>query len=283
MLEDLLVSLKQVSAQNQIIVVDDQSTDDTEEVVKQFDVDYTKSTGEGQVEAKRVGVELAEGDIIGFLEDDMIVQEGFLNPIIQAFEEGEKIVQSKVIFQDHGLENTDEDPATLVEYRWDFQHVTKWNYGSTKRYIPFGLESGRFIHRSVLEEVPIVDPNLRGPGFGESISFSFRAREKGYRICFVPSSVITHVGAEEGGSSDRFNKNLSTSDCNEYDFYRFHNNAYIHCRFFPEYVIPTLLYHTFYTSIVRSLLSGDGSCLFQIPRGMIKGIYTGYKERKNNE
>jgi len=278
-LENLLDSLQQTATQCQIVVVDDQSTDDTEDVVNQFDVDYTRSAGEGQVKAKKEGLKIAEGEIIGFLEDDMIVEDGFLKPILQAFESGEKIVQSKVVFQDHGLKPIDEDPTTIAEYRWNFDHVTRWNYGSTGQYIPFGLESGRFIHRSVINEVPIVDPHLRGPGFGESISFCFRAQEQGYRIYFEPDSVILHVGAEDGGSSERFDKDISASDCSEFEYYRFHNNIYLHCRFAPMYISFALLYHLFYTTLIRTYLSHDTSCLFIIPFGLLSGIGTEIKRR----
>jgi len=278
-LENLLESLQQATTQCQIIVVDDQSTDDTAEVVKQFDVDYTRSTGEGQVKAKKEGLKLAEGEIIGFLEDDMIVEDGFIHPILQAFESGEKIVQSKVVFQDYGLESIDEDPAIIVDYRWNFDHVTKWNYGSTGRYIPFGLESGRFVHRSIIDEVPIVDPHLRGPGFGESISFCFRAQEQGYRIYFEPESVILHVGSDVGGSNERFNKDLSTSNCSKFEYYRFHNNIYLHCRFAPLHVVSALIYHIFYTTLIRTWLSRDTSCLFMIITGLLSGINTEIKRR----
>jgi len=273
-LEDLLESFQRTTTQCQIIVVDDQSTDDTPNVANRFDVDYTQSTGEGQAKAKKEGLKLAEGEIIGFLEDDMIVEEGFLNPILQAFESGEKIVQSKVVFQDHGLKAIDEDPATIVDYRWNFKHVTRWNYGSTGQYIPFGLESGRFVHRSVIDEVPIVDPQLRGPGFGESISFCFRARDQGYRIYFEPESVILHVGADVGGSNERFDKDLSTSDCGKFEYYRFHNNIYLHCRFAPMYIFPALFYHIFYTVPIRTWLSQNLSCITAISGGLIRGIYT---------
>lgn len=273
-LEGLLKSLEQTVSESQIIVVDDQSTDDTEEVVKQFDVEYTKSPGEGQLKAKGVGIELADGEIIGFLEDDMIVTDGYLEPVIQAFEAGEKVVQSKVVFQDHELEPVDKDPDTLVEYRWNFNHITKWHYGSTGQHIPFGLESGRFVHHSVLDEVPIVDPNLCGPGFGESISFSFRAQEQGYQIYFEPNSVILHIGADDGGSSDRFEKNLLTNGCSKFEYYRFHNSMYLHSRFAPEYILPGFIYHIIYTAIARAYSSGDMSCIPTISRGLFYGIFT---------
>ncbi|MFB6225470.1 MAG: FkbM family methyltransferase, partial [Candidatus Paceibacteria bacterium] len=96
-LKELLESLQCAQGPYQIIVVDDQSTDNTENVAKDFDIDYVLGSGNGQVQAKQTGLELAEGKYIGFLEDDMVVSECFLEPILQAFRNGEKIVQSKVV------------------------------------------------------------------------------------------------------------------------------------------------------------------------------------------
>lgn len=274
-LRRLLESLRKARGDYQTIVVDDQSTDKTEEVAKKYDTDYVYGSGEGQLEAKQIGTEVAKGQFIGFLEDDMIVSESFLDPVMKKFQHGKDIIQSKVIFHDHDLEADSREPEYITKYRWNFTNVTNWHCGSEGRHISFTLESGRFIRKDVLNHVQLIDQNLLAPGFGESISFSFRARSKGYNIQFEPNSVIHHIGAERGGSSERFEKNLSSKHCSDFEFCRYHNMMYIHTRFFPEYSIPALVYHMFRTTAMFTTSGQDLSCLTIIPSALIKGFFTG--------
>src|SRR5687767_8482749 len=67
--------LKQEFTDQEIIVVDDGSTDDTPEVLASYGTDVTvirKTKNEGPGSARNLGVEHASGDYIAFLDSDDI-------------------------------------------------------------------------------------------------------------------------------------------------------------------------------------------------------------------
>jgi glycosyltransferase involved in cell wall biosynthesis len=51
-------------------VVDDGSTDDTPEVVKEYPVKYVRATGVGRGEVRNYGIKQAQGEFLAFLDDD---------------------------------------------------------------------------------------------------------------------------------------------------------------------------------------------------------------------
>jgi len=277
-LTSLLESVSSAGGHHEVVVVDDQSDDGTKAVIEESDATYVRGTGDGPTEARRLGAQRASGSVIGFLEDDHVVTDNYLDPVHEAFDRGERVVQSRVIQRDQGQERHDVDPDPHIEYNWNFRNDTKWNYGKTGRHIPFSLESGRFVHHTVLEDVPIEDPNLKADGYGESLSFAFRAREHGYRIYFAPDSIINHVGTDTGGTEGRFNKQKNTVTCTDFEYYKYHNLMYIHTRFLPRFALPALLYHLAVTAAGRSILGQhELNCLKLVSGGLIHGLVTGLR------
>lgn len=62
----------------EVVVVDDQSTDDTPLVATAYPVVYHRVEGVGASSARNAGIAVAQGDIIGFLDDDDVFVPGAL-------------------------------------------------------------------------------------------------------------------------------------------------------------------------------------------------------------
>jgi len=207
-LKNLITFLSKDNNIFEIIVIDDQSTDGTKDMISiEFpEIMYLKGEGLGQKYAKQKGLRAAVGNIITFLDDDALPENGWLEPVIEAFKEGEQVVQCKLIFKNKGECNIKKERANIGTIRWNMRQKGLWNWGIKPRYINLCHEFGIFIKRNVLEKVPFFDPYLAGDGYGESISFSLRLKQAGYCILFIPESIIYHLGANEGGSIDRYKK-----------------------------------------------------------------------------
>jgi glycosyltransferase involved in cell wall biosynthesis len=71
----------------EIIVVDNGSTDDTEQVAKALGTRYLRATKPGAAATRNVGIEAATGDYIAFLDDDDVWLPGHLRPQLALLDE----------------------------------------------------------------------------------------------------------------------------------------------------------------------------------------------------
>lgn len=88
----------------EIIVVDNNSTDDTKRAVEEFSgrpavaLRYELEREQGKSFALNRGIAVARGEILGFTDDDVTVDRGWLRAILQAFqEEGVACVGGKIL------------------------------------------------------------------------------------------------------------------------------------------------------------------------------------------
>jgi len=115
--------LEQEGVEFEVIVVDDGSTDDTESVVKNFQsVHYLKQPASHQGVARNRGVEVATGNVVVFIGDDIFVEPGFLKA-----------------HADRHMEHPDENLVVLGYSTWDptlpindymrFLESSGWQFG----------------------------------------------------------------------------------------------------------------------------------------------------------
>lgn len=89
--DKIVEAIRSVKAQSysaiQLIVADDGSTDNTAELLKQFDnIDYFYQENKGQGAARNLGLKHAKGEYIASLDSDDIWHEDFLTVAIRALE-----------------------------------------------------------------------------------------------------------------------------------------------------------------------------------------------------
>lgn len=89
---DCLHSLKKQTHKNlEIIVVDDGSTDSTEQLTKKFKVNFLKQRHMGPGTARNLGASKAKGQVLVFVDADMTFDEKFIEELIKPIVEGKTI------------------------------------------------------------------------------------------------------------------------------------------------------------------------------------------------
>jgi len=268
MLADLLRSL--ANEKCEIIVVDDKSTDGTAEVLKkQFPkVKYVLGDGKGQKFAKQKGLEASKGDIIGFIDDDSRVDAGIVRTVEDDFAEGEVIVQTRLVFLNKGEKRIDLDRSDIGMKRWNLRQTGRWNYGMVSKYVELCAECGVFFSRKLLADVPWFDDKLVGDGYGESLSFSLRTAERNYKILFEPRAIVWHIGAQTGGSIERYEKERSTF-CSPFAEIIATNLIYLNSRF-NRRMLPFVKLYFIAAGIYLSVI-GRKNCLKYFLNGIRVG------------
>lgn len=148
-----LNSLKsqKTSRKYEVIVVDNNSTDKTSQIVREFtglDLKLVKESKKGRGFARKSGFKKAQGEIILSTDADTTVPEDWIEKLVQSFDEDQVVgVTGTFKIQDQGMiKNTIFNLLMLVStYLYWILHGYFWFYGGSfavKREIYF--QSGEF-------------------------------------------------------------------------------------------------------------------------------------------
>ncbi len=178
--------MKAADEQTEIILVNDGSTDNSAEIGKQFGVKIIKLPEKsGAANARNNGVRQAKGEIILFVDADVVVQPDTMRDVRRLFAENQDYT---AIFGSY--DDTPGEPDFFSQYRnlmHRFYHQTSggdadtfWSgFGAVKREA--FLDVGGFDAEKF--EIPSV----------EDIELGYRLREKGYKILLVPELEAKHL------------------------------------------------------------------------------------------
>ncbi len=176
----------------ELILVDNNSTDNTESVVAQFaaksrlDVRYVPEKRPGLSHARNAGIAAARGDIVAFTDDDCMVDKGWLGAIVREFEADPAL---------SGIGGRVE----LFDIRDKPVTITTCN---ERRLLSLTDEFVGFIHgcnmafsRVAFKRIGFFDPRL-GAGTrvmsAEDSDFLYRALKAGLKVVYSPDILVYH-------------------------------------------------------------------------------------------
>ena len=202
----------------EIILVNNNSTDRTEEFCKLFQKDYPDipyhyfmEENQGLSYARNRGIKQAHGDILLFLDDDAIIQENYFYnlkrhlknyPYIMAF--GGKIIP---VF---------ETGITPKWYsKWTMSCVSTFDKGKKVNFFkgnsyPIGANMG--VKAECIAHVALFDTELgrkkESLAGGEEKDFFLRMKKLNYPILYCPDVVVEHI-IPERRTTNEYVKNLA--------------------------------------------------------------------------
>jgi glycosyltransferase involved in cell wall biosynthesis len=204
-LESLVASQLPPAAEWEVLVVDNNSTDQTREVVADFAlrfagrVRYVLEPRQGLSYARNAGIQEAGGDVLAFVDDDVTVEPEWLARLTSIFQEGSWAGAGGPILPESGFKlppwispsalhlsapfahfNPCSDPGELAEPPWGanmaFRKAMFQKYGGFRTDL--GLRPGSRITN-------------------EDIEFGRRLLAAGERLFYVPTAVVYHPVPEE--------------------------------------------------------------------------------------
>jgi GT2 family glycosyltransferase len=200
MVQTLLDSLKEVEGlerfQPEIIVGDNHSQDETwnllHTIAKKFPVPLTllKVQKRGKSAVMNEASRVARGDVIAFLDDDVIVQPDWLCAVQHFFQEKEcHAAQGVIRIRPPRTENR-EIHALINRYRT----IPNIDFGPDIEHF-HSLNGANFaVSRHALNRVGPFDERL-GPGASgtsEDVDFARRLRREGFKIGYMREAVVYH-------------------------------------------------------------------------------------------
>lgn len=153
----------------EVIVVDDASTDKTKEEIEKIGFKYIKlEKNSGQATARNTGAKIAKGDILFFIDSDIMIKKDTLEQIDKAYKNPEIMVYQGV---------TSKKPLNkgfgpeLMALKW-------YHTLSKERKASFVYSHVFSIRKEVFNEFGGFNQKFRPPGAGEEFDLGIRLRKK---------------------------------------------------------------------------------------------------------
>lgn len=175
----------------EIVIVNDGSTDNTSELIRNgdwsFNYQYIETSGVGVSRARDIGFRSASGDFIAFTDADCVVDEDWILKLLEPFEDDVAAVGGP------NLTPEDDEPfARCVGLALSFLSKPGARYayeGSKIREIHHNPTCNVMYRKDVLEEVNGFNHDLVTTDDEE---LDYRIRQRGYRILYTPFARVKH-------------------------------------------------------------------------------------------
>jgi len=198
-LDALQIAVEYDGQDHEIILVDNGSTDGTQDYVRthypririiELDRNYRFCR------ANNIGVKCAKNEIVVLLNNDVIVEQGFLRPLLQGFQHPDIFAVTSQIFNydtSKIREETGKTFGTLVFGCVHVGHTLPSGLDEQRDYVPvFYAGGGSSAYSRELFLALEGFNEIYNPGYVEDADLSYRAWKAGYRVLFCPSSKVIH-------------------------------------------------------------------------------------------
>ena len=168
----------------EVIVVNDGSTDGTEEILKEYEkkapckFKWFTQRNQGSYAARNLGIEMAKGGIICFIDDDCIADKHWIEKLVEGFTDGwVGGVGGQIIAY---------NPKKIVEEyaKFDQEEAIKGEF-----YPSFLITCNAAYRKDILENCGYFDPYFRSGG---DVDMGIRVTWKGYKLKYAPDAIVYH-------------------------------------------------------------------------------------------
>jgi len=189
----------------EIIVVDNNSIDNTKEIINSFTKDnprirYIFEPKQGISNARNAGINNAKGEVLAFIDDDVLIDEDWLSNIAR--------FSSACDFDAAGGKVEPIYPANTPQWIKDYKDILNGpipchDQGENvklydKTMLPF-IGANMVIKRKVFEQIKGFNPGIgAGKGsIGEDTELFHRIQSVGYKIYYNPNILLFHPVIKE--------------------------------------------------------------------------------------
>ena len=256
----------------EVIVIDSDSVDYTEKLKDHFPIRFVSIHERNRQRARNLGISIAGGDVVAFLDDDVVVSEEWMNHILESY--------VKEYIGGVG--------GRVVPYGASAGFHVKISKNDVGRVFDNGLVIGNFdipcenaievdsfigcnmsFRRELLLKVGGFDENYAGTGYRDDTDLCVRIRRLGCKLLYQPKALVWH----------KFRGKRLNS---EWMYWYFRNHTYFYLKnFFAQSRLnfPYALYYMLFPPRDYVLKSGielkiEPTSILYLLKGLVGGYNT---------
>ncbi len=199
-----ILSTDNIGYVDKIIIIDNNSQDKSLDSVNSSNAPIIiekNNENYGFAKAVNQGIKMSTNEYILLLNNDTIVEDGFIHSLIECIRSSNEIfsVSSKML-QYHNL--------NLIDDAGDFYNILGWarkrgdgkssNLLTEKKNIFSACAGAALYNRKVFDEIGYFDENFFA--YLEDIDIGYRAQIFGYKNIYCPDAIVHHIGSGTSGS-----------------------------------------------------------------------------------
>ncbi|MDD5638998.1 MAG: glycosyltransferase [Candidatus Pacebacteria bacterium] len=216
--------------------------------------------------ARNVGAQEAKGEILIFIDDDVIIKsKNFVENHLKNYSNPKVVAVAGRLVQPFAKKSDENKKPESVT---NFLFIIKGNFSSKlKMFIKNTIPGGNFsVRRDFYFKIGGFDKNFIGNALFEDTDFGIRITKNKGLIIFDPATEVFHLAASRGGvrNNDVFLKDKF------YWFY--HNYVYLYCKHGNDLLWPVFLLYLFLRSIYHCFKYKDLGFLPLFFKATFKGI-----------
>jgi GT2 family glycosyltransferase len=214
LLRQTLLSLRTYHQNLEIIVIDNSNTNDVEEmIISEFnDIIFKRMESNiGFGRANNIGVQLSTGDIIVFLNNDVIFEQDVITPLVNALEEDKLIgiIGPKLLNKDKSLQYSCCNFPSVGdilkseiwgEYAVSNWYLTNWDHHQ-RRKVDYVSGALMVMRRDSFESVGGFDEIYFM--YTEEVDLCYRLKNAGYYVEYFPNVDAIHLGGASTSLNNR--------------------------------------------------------------------------------
>lgn len=188
--------LAQESPGFEVIVVDNGSSDGSADFVEEHYPQVQLIRNErnlGFAAGNNVGLRAATGDVLVLLNQDTMVQPGWLGAVVDTLDDPEVgIAGCKALYPDGTIQHAG---GFVYGDRAETEHTGRFEPDDgrfdTLRDVDFVTGAGLGISQAALSRIGLLDEGFR-PAYYEDVDWCYTAREAGFRVVYQPRAQLVH-------------------------------------------------------------------------------------------
>jgi len=197
--KDLVECLDSIYEMNnppfETIVVDSCSDDDTQKVKDLYPVRFKTIDERSMVRARNIGITLAKGDIVAFLDDDVLVHSDWSRYLLETYTTNQiGAVGGRVIPDGSSTSHFQKVRVTDVG-KVSQTGLVIGNYDTpleSSVEVDSLIGCNMSFKKDVIEKVGSFDENYTGNCFRDDTDYCLRVKHEGYKLLYQPKALVWH-------------------------------------------------------------------------------------------